>query len=147
MDFPELKRVAVAFYKQHNPQKFYVENKQSGIALFQELRSEHMIPMFKLQAQKDKVTRANEASPWIESGFVYLPDEVLTPWVQELLDEVEDFPVGKHDDQVDTLVYAVRALLTDDQSLVPCDLSVPTRKELEATEDYAPVDLDNPWMN
>jgi len=47
---------------------------------------------------KDKVARAN---PWLaqaEAGNFYL---LRGPWNAAFLDEIEEFPVGGHDDQVD----------------------------------------------
>lgn len=49
-------------------------------------------------ATKDKVTRAKPFSSQAEAGNVYL---VKGPWNDEYMDELESFPDGKHDDQVD----------------------------------------------
>jgi phage terminase large subunit-like protein len=77
-------------------------------------------------ATTDKVTRAIPAADWIHSGRVWFPAEtsgcpcgncpdVTQPdgtvvkgvWLQEWLDELTAFNHGSHDDQVDTLSYAV----------------------------------------
>ena len=56
---------------------------------------------------RDKVARAN---PWLaqaEAGNVVL---VKGPWNEAFLDEVENFPVGDHDDQVDAMSGAIAML-------------------------------------
>jgi predicted phage terminase large subunit-like protein len=148
--FPELKRIARTFYQKHRPRYFCVENKQSGIALFQELRAE-MMPVKKLKAQTCKIARAHDAAPWIELGFVYIPEKNMYPWVQVLLDEIETFPVGNHDDQVDTLVYAVKKLCTENTFETPTGLVAPTKKELaaELRKTKQPNNQNqktNPWL-
>ena len=46
----------------------------------------------------------------IEAGSVLLPE--AAPWVPELVGECASFPLGKHDDQVDTLTQALTYLST-----------------------------------
>ncbi len=152
--FHELKKRIVTFYQKHNPTYVYIENKQSGIGLIQELKREHMMPVKKLQALKDKYSRAQDASPSVECGLVYLPHPSIAPWIKDLRDEVKSFPVGKHDDQVDCLVYAVIALCVNQIFEAPnIPLEVPTISELESkgwafgnSNNPIGVDKDNPWM-
>lgn len=153
--FHELKKRIATFYKKHRPTYVYIENKQSGIGLIQELKREYMMPIKKLQALKDKYSRAQDASPSVECGLVYLPHPSIAPWVKELRDEVKSFPVGKHDDQVDCLVYAVIALCINQLFEAPNkQLNVPTVGELEAqgwafgnANNPIGVDNNNPWMD
>jgi hypothetical protein len=49
-----------------------IEDKVSGTGLIQTLRREH-IPITAVQRDKDKISRGNDAAPFIESGGVYLP--------------------------------------------------------------------------
>lgn len=51
-----------------------------------------------VQATGDKVTRSKPYRSQVEAGNVYL---VKGAWNKDYLDELCDFPVGKHDDQVD----------------------------------------------
>lgn len=88
-----------------------VEDKASGTDVLQTLGHENRIPLKALEPQADKVTRALDAIPYIESGYVYLPE--AAPWVADLLGELEAFQADMghaHDDQVDVLVYAVTEL-------------------------------------
>lgn len=59
-----------------------------------------------LEANKDKISRAYDAAPYIEQGLVYLPDD--NEWLGALESEILAFsPNAAHDDQVDALVYGV----------------------------------------
>ncbi len=57
--------------------------------------------------QGDKQVRSRPASAQAEAGKIKL---VKGPWNKALLDELENFPTGKHDDQVDTLSGAINWL-------------------------------------
>lgn len=54
-----------------------------------------------------KATRAAPVSSQAEAGNVFL---VRGPWIGTFLDEVEQFPLGGHDDQVDAMSGAFEAL-------------------------------------
>tara|TARA_A100001388_G_scaffold265694_1_gene238112 strand:- start:9088 stop:10389 length:1302 start_codon:yes stop_codon:yes gene_type:complete len=60
-----------------------------------------------LKADKDKRSRAMPLSAKFESGQIYFPDDELATWVGEAERELITFPVGSHDDIVDTLAYGV----------------------------------------
>ncbi len=55
----------------------------------------------------DKVTRARPLAAMAEAGNVLL---VRGPWIGALLEELETFPDGAHDDQVDALAGALEVL-------------------------------------
>ncbi|GHU28061.1 hypothetical protein FACS1894152_5450 [Bacilli bacterium] len=110
-DADELLMRAQAFYqKASNLQKglicnaFCVEAKANGIVLLQQLRK-RKIPVIELEANKDKIMRAQDALPTIASGFVYLPKEA--EFLSDYLREIEAFPAGVHDDVVDSTIYAL----------------------------------------
>lgn len=54
----------------------------------------------------DKVTRALPATFRVKAHEVWFPAQV--DWLDEWVDELAEFPMGAHDDQVDTLAYAAR---------------------------------------
>jgi predicted phage terminase large subunit-like protein len=60
-------------------------------------------------ASGDKETRAKPISAQVEAGNVKL---VRGPWNDAFLTELENFPAGKHDDQVDALSGAHETLAT-----------------------------------
>lgn len=111
---PELLVQARAFWSKHKPgpaplRAFKVEDKVSGTGLIQTLKREG-IPMLAIQRDRDKVTRAYDAAPMIESGNVLLPRDA--PWLSDLLAEATTFPNGAHDDQLDPLFDAVADMLS-----------------------------------
>jgi predicted phage terminase large subunit-like protein len=55
----------------------------------------------------DKVTRAQPASSQAEAGNMHL---IQGAWISAFLDEVEAFPCGSHDDQVDTMSASLAIL-------------------------------------
>lgn len=59
---------------------------------------------------KDKITRAIPATHRVAAHTVWFPTDAddHCPWLDEWLDELAGFPSWAHDDQVDTLTYAVR---------------------------------------
>ena len=110
---PELLVQARAFWAKHKPgaatlRAFKVEDKVSGTGLIQTLKREG-IPMLAIQRDRDKVTRAYDAAPMIESGNVLLPRDAQ--WLSDLLAEATVFPNGQHDDQLDPLFDAVADML------------------------------------
>jgi len=52
----------------------------------------------------DKVVRLNAVADLFSSGTVWAPD---TRWAREVIEEVAAFPVGEHDDYVDTTSQAL----------------------------------------
>ena len=52
----------------------------------------------------DKIVRVNAIADLFTSGKVWAPD---TRWAREVIEEVASFPVGEHDDFVDTTTQAL----------------------------------------
>lgn len=105
---PELLVQARAFWLKHQrsgPRGMNVEDKASGTGLIQTLRREG-IPIIAVQRNNDKITRAYDAAPFIESGNVLLPADA--PWLSEFLDESAKFPSAPHDDQLDPMFDAIK---------------------------------------
>jgi predicted phage terminase large subunit-like protein len=105
MGFPELKKVALKHYKEWNPDAFIVEKKAAGAPLIQELRAMGIpVGEFTPSRGNDKIARLNAVSDLFASGVVWRPD---TRWATEVVEEVASFPVGEHDDYVDTVSQAL----------------------------------------
>jgi predicted phage terminase large subunit-like protein len=109
---PELLVQARAFWSKHlyvqdgaalNAMR--VEDKVSGTGLIQTLRREGL-PIVPIQRSRDKISRAHDAAPFIESGNVLLPENA--PWLADFLKEVEAFPTGANDDQIDPMLDAIK---------------------------------------
>jgi predicted phage terminase large subunit-like protein len=52
----------------------------------------------------DKMVRMNAVADLFTSGKVWAPD---TRWAREVIEEMAAFPVGEHDDYVDTTTQAL----------------------------------------
>lgn len=61
---------------------------------------------YRIRPDGDKVTRMVGQLAMIEEGRLRLPIEA--PWLDVLLKELGNFPVGRHDDQVDALSQFLR---------------------------------------
>ncbi|MGU3340924.1 phage terminase large subunit [Methylobacterium mesophilicum] len=104
LDFPDLKRRAIALYERWRAQITLVEDKGSGTSLLQELRALNL-PAIAFQPSGDKVMRMHAQSVQFEAGSVYLPR--VASWFDDLLSELLAFPAGRHDDQVDSISQAL----------------------------------------
>ena len=112
---PELLQQARSFWLKHQSDRrpqikaaplrsMMVEDKVSGTGLIQTLRREG-VAVLPIQRNRDKVSRAHDVAPFIESGNVLLP--IDAPFTSDLLAEVAAFPNGAHDDQVDPLIDGI----------------------------------------
>ena len=105
MAFPELKQIALKHYKEWEPDAFIVEKKAAGAPLIQELRNMGIpVQEFSPSRGNDKMVRLNAVADLFSSGKIWAPD---TRWAREVIEEVASFPVGEHDDFVDTTSQAL----------------------------------------
>jgi predicted phage terminase large subunit-like protein len=105
MEFPELKEVALKQYREWQPDAFLVEKKAAGAPLIQELRRMGIpVDEFTPTRGNDKIARVNAVSDLFASGIVWAPDR---RWAKEVIEEIVAFPVGEHDDYVDTMTQAL----------------------------------------
>jgi predicted phage terminase large subunit-like protein len=105
MEFPELKEVALKQYKEWKPDAFLVEKKAAGAPLIQELRRMGIpVDEFTPSRGNDKIARLNAITDLFASGTVWAPDR---RWAKDVIEEVVAFPVGEHDDYVDTMTQAL----------------------------------------
>jgi len=103
---PELLEQARSFWIKHEGARaMKVEDKVSGTGLIQTLRREG-IPVLPIQRNKDKLSRAYDSAPFIESGNVFIPE--WTDWIDGFTGEASTFPNGAHDDQMDPMFDAIR---------------------------------------
>ena len=87
----------------HNLEWVGIEKTGYQLAIVQFARREGL-RIKELRADKDKRSRALPLSAKMERGLVYFPKD--QEWVGEVERELLTFPVGAHDDIVDTLAYA-----------------------------------------
>ncbi len=114
---PELLERARAFWAKHRAiqgqgplRAFKVEDKSSGTGLIQQLKRQGGVPVIGIPRDKDKLTRAYDAAPYIESGNVVLLRSA--PGLSDLLAEAEAFPNGAHDDTLDPAMDAIGDMLS-----------------------------------
>ena len=103
-EYPDLRAKAQEEYEKHEPDAVMIEKKASGQSLLQDLRRAGL-PVLEFTPDRDKVSRATAATPFLESGRVWLPEN--KEWAFELIEEAIGFPNARHDDQVDAMVMAV----------------------------------------
>jgi len=114
VESPELLVAGRAFWNKHNADKasplrhMKIEDKVSGTGLIQTLSREG-IPILGIPRNTDKVMRANDVAPLIQSGNVYLPQDA--PWLSDYVGEFAPFPNGDFDDQVDPTMDALTDIL------------------------------------
>jgi predicted phage terminase large subunit-like protein len=94
----------------------YVEDRASGTGLLQTAAREG-VPLVPVEAETDKVNRASSLSNWYRAGRVY--HLAGAPWLADYEEELLRFPLGEHDDQVDTAAYAARLLEMSGEWLYP----------------------------
>lgn len=87
----------------HNLEWVGIEKTGYQLAIVQFARREGL-RIKELRADKDKRSRALPLSAKMERGLVFFPKD--EDWVGEVERELLTFPVGVHDDIVDTLAYA-----------------------------------------
>lgn len=84
----------------------YVEDKANGSAVIEMLQKK-ITGMVPVNPDGGKEVRAYAVSPFWEAGNVYLPHPLWKQWSDEILDELESFPNGAHDDDVDAMTQAL----------------------------------------
>lgn len=99
VEYTQLKPIVIQLYQHYQADHLLIEDHNNGATLIQELRS-FGIPATGRTPNRDKETRLVAATPFMESGQMYLP--VDAPWLQEFVTELLAFP-GRHDDQVDSV--------------------------------------------
>jgi predicted phage terminase large subunit-like protein len=110
VEFPELKELAMREYKAWKPDAFIVEKKSNGAPLAQEMRRMG-IPLQDFTPNRgskatpnNKFARVSAVADIVRSGLVWAPEY---KWADELIEQAHEFPSGKNDDLVDTLVMAL----------------------------------------
>jgi len=105
LEFPDLKVRAYEMYKEYEPDAFIVEAKAAGSPLIFELRRMGIpVSEYTPSRGKDKVARVNAVSDLFFSGHVYAPK---TRWAEEVMEQFASFPLGDHDDLVDSSTQAL----------------------------------------
>jgi predicted phage terminase large subunit-like protein len=119
---PELERTAVDFWNKHKTaglREMMIEDKASGTGLIQTIKRKGGIPVRGIERSTDKLTRVMDGVGYVESGYVYLPDNQA--WVSEFIAECEAFTPDDshpHDDQIDPMMDARKDMLGSNRGMV-----------------------------
>mgnify|MGYP003131932345 FL=1 len=100
---------------QSNPRIRWVliEAKANGDAILDALRGALPpgVQMIGIDPEGGKEARAAATEPFAKAGNIVLPEDGLGyAWLPGFLSELDEFPGGKHDDQVDALTQAIIAV-------------------------------------
>jgi predicted phage terminase large subunit-like protein len=105
LEFPTLKQRAYEMYREWEPDAFIVEAKAAGAPLIYELRAIGIsVQEYTPSRGNDKVSRVNAIADFFASGIVWAPPK---RWAEEVIEEFASFPVGDHDDLVDSSTQAL----------------------------------------
>ena len=103
--FPDLKKFALEYYQEWDPDMVLIEKKAAGAPLIQELRAIGVpVQEFTPSRGNDKRVRINAVADIFASGMVWCPD---TRWAKEVVDQVASFPNFDHDEFVDCTSQAL----------------------------------------
>lgn len=105
LEGPDLVPLLRAVQLKWRPTGIYVEATAYQLSIVQEGRRRG-VNVRKLTADRDKVSRALFLAGALEAARFFFPR--TAPWLGELETELEAFPEGDHDDQVDVLAYAAQ---------------------------------------
>lgn len=94
--------------------RVFIEPKANGISTAQGMRRRSRVNIVLLDAPtRDKVSRARDNAPFIESGRVILLGRSDDKWIEDFINEVTTFPNAKHDERVDMLNMGIEKLNTN----------------------------------
>lgn len=110
IEYPDQRRYIVERMQAERDTEHGIEAALHGKALIQDLRRDRCNRAYafkEIKVAADKLTRALAWLNLAEDGKLYL---VRGAWIDEFVDEVAQFPHGRHDDQVDAVSIAVSML-------------------------------------
>lgn len=108
VEFPDLKSMAVQLAARFRPSFVYIEDKASGQSLIQELRRSSTLPIHPVKVDRDKILRANAATPLVRDGKVYLPEGAS--WIESFLEVMTSFPAHPNKDVVDAFTQMIQEI-------------------------------------
>jgi len=114
--FPELRRTAESLWLKWNPDTVLIEDKSSGTSLIQDLTASTMMPVISITPCADKVTRLSSCLSMIEAGRVSIPKSAS--WMYDFETELAAFPVGEHDDQVDSVTQFLNWMMLKKEIMI-----------------------------
>jgi predicted phage terminase large subunit-like protein len=102
--FPDLVSAVKQAYSFYKAKVLCIEKAASGQSLIQVLKREARIPVEEMKPLKSKTTRLQAVTPFMESGRVFLLEDL---WTDAFIKELTAFPFVRHDDSVDAFTWAL----------------------------------------
>ena len=108
LTFPELEQAIYKLRTRWRADLVFIEAMGSGSSVYQNIRhNPQNLWIRPVKPQKSKEDRASQQSSKFARGQVWVPREAA--WLRRFEDELAEFPHGKHDDQVDSVVQFLAA--------------------------------------
>lgn len=104
--FPDLIKAIRSQQDKFNAREIFIENKASGIEVIQFLNRQGFRGLVPIDPVGSKEDRIAAQSILVEAGRVFIPENA--PWIAEFKREVNAFPRGAHDDQLDALAQLLK---------------------------------------
>jgi predicted phage terminase large subunit-like protein len=102
--FPDLVSAVKQSYAFYKAKVLCIEKAASGQSLIQVLKREARIPIEEMKPLKSKTTRLQAVTPFMESGRVFIAEDL---WTETFIKELTAFPFVRHDDSVDAFTWAL----------------------------------------
>jgi predicted phage terminase large subunit-like protein len=126
------------------PDRLIVEAKASGQSLLQDLRLAGVPAIGYNPGNADKISRAHQAAPILESDIVWIPESGKNPghavsWAQGFIQQLAKFPVAAHDEHVDCFTQVIIYLKNEGWLELPRakEIEEPRQKQKEVVNPYA----------
>jgi predicted phage terminase large subunit-like protein len=107
---PDLEKALIELCSGWRADRVIIEDHVSGTALVQYLPRKGFYKAEAFTPQGDKAMRMEAHTGMIEYGRVFIPKEA--PWLDDYLHELQAFPNGRYDDQVDSTSQALEWINT-----------------------------------
>jgi predicted phage terminase large subunit-like protein len=133
IESPDVIRAAVEIARRHRPAYLLVEANGMQLGVVQTMRRESLA-IRACKAHPDKLSWAQTAIVRTEAGQVWFPQRAH--WLVEYEAELQSFPDGAHDDQVDVTSMAAENVFWSGAAAEPADVKK-IREETEAAADVA----------
>lgn len=104
--FPDLIKAIKRQKVKYNAREVFIENKVSGLEAIQLLNRQGVRGIIAIDPVGSKEDRIAAQSTLMENGQVFIPK--YAPWIEEFKREVNAFPRGAHDDQLDALAQLLK---------------------------------------
>lgn len=120
MEMPELLKFIPEFTHRNgynrNVSKIYIEPMANGMSVAQMLKKETKLNVvLDKPPRDDKTARVQACVPFIESGRCYILKRA--GWIDTFIEEVTEFPMSEHDDQVDVMTMAIRRAIEPERGV------------------------------